>query len=707
MMRLSSALCLTLLLACDPEPGPGPEPTDDTGDSGDTTLPEATVCSPTANLELVPLDIWGRDLEGAALSLDRAPAVLDDPAAGPGVLLIPLGAEPASLQLVLSGQDHEPAGLAVSYDGGRSAAAFTLGEPSADARVAASWGQRQIGPRSCPVFTVYLGLDHSWFAAGGPGPSLNRSELLINPEQFWEAVADDLGGAAERVSWSTWWWESDFELLRPEGEHQHMSEGERQANTAMAQLEALPGVERRILINRFWDENSDYNAYLNTDTALRSYAEGHGDDFELVLQGNATDVPVEGQWEGEAADFDFGARVLANPRYTDRALVGDRGPQPTPFDYTLQVASWHQKAVVVDGSVAYVTGINTKGTDWDGDEHLVFEPRRMAFDASGEQRQAVADGEALPDFQPRRDYGMRLEGPAVRDVEEILWRRWEDAIEQGELYADGATHFVLDAAPAEVPAAQGGVPTQVAATMPEPWNEQSIRETHAKAIAQAERYIFIEDQYFRAPLMNELIVARMLEVPELVLIVVSMDVSTWDGGAKFTYLSDATFRSLFPDRYLLLQLRSAALHTEEGYIWDDVYFYLEDIYTHSKLRIVDDRYLSVGSCNMNNRGYLYEGELNVSVLDEALAAEARRSILAQLVGSDHASRLGDDMAANLELLRAVSEENAEIAAWWDEAVWDLEADEAEARWRVYRPSGFVYPLEIDADYEWDVGPDLF
>ncbi len=110
---------------------------------------------------------------------------------------------------------------------------------------------------------------------------------------------------------------------------------------------------------------------------------------------------------------------------------------------------------------------------------------------------------------------------------------------------------------------------------------------------------------------------------------------------------------------------------------------------------------------MNNRGYLYEGEMNLSVLDSAMATEARRTTLEQWVGPDYAHRLSDDMAANLELLREVAESNAAIADWWEENADDLDADEAEARWASYQPSGFVYPLEISGDYEWDVGPDLF
>ena len=38
--------------------------------------------------------------------------------------------------------------------------------------------------------------------------------------------------------------------------------------------------------------------------------------------------------------------------------------------------------MIVDGETAVITGMNTKTTDWDTEEHHVFEPMRMEYDAS-------------------------------------------------------------------------------------------------------------------------------------------------------------------------------------------------------------------------------------------------------------------------------------------------------------------------------------
>ncbi len=655
-------------------------------------------CSPVANVEIVPLDAWGRDLEGATLTMDASPVPVADPAAGPGVTLIRLGEEPVTLSLLLSAADHDDLTTTLRWDG----SVLAVDEPGGDGRVAWSFAAaRGVEEATCPVWTVYAGVAHGWFAPSGPAPTRNDVTFHMDGASFWEDVAGALATAQSRVTWATWWWESDFELVRG-ADHATLSEDERWENTALGRLEALDGVDRRILVNRFWAENSDFTTLLNSDSALRAYAENLGDGLEVVLQGNDTEVPLEGQYEGDAASWSFAERVEANPRYAGRDVEESDVRETVALE--LDVASWHQKAVTVDGAVAFVSGMNTKGADWDTSAHLVHDSRRMLFDASEAEREAVAAGEELPDFGPRKDYGLRVDGPAAHDVEAILADRWEAALASGAAYAEYATPIALEEARAEAP---DGALVQVTATMPEPWALQAIRETHAKAFAQATDYIYIEDQYFRAPLMNDVIIERMLADDDLLLIVITMDVSMTDGGAKFTWLSDATFRALFPDRYLLLQLRSVDLVTDTDAWWGGVEFFVADVDTHSKLRLVDDRYLSVGSCNFNNRGYLYEGELDVAILDDATASAARADVFANLVGDDWSLLLSDDPRNNFDVLAAAAEQNQLLLEWWEDASEDLDPDEAEVEWERSRPSGFVYPLEISDQYEWDVGPDAF
>ena len=698
-MSAPALLVLLALFGCGSDPATKDASTDaavggDTATSGDSASP-ALPCSLVANLEIVPLDAWGRDLETAAVALDPAAPRTTDVGTGPGVFRVPFGDAPVTLAVGMEAADHADLRVDVRYDGDGG---FQVEGPNAG-WVAIHVGTRDLSGTACPVTTLFAGLDHDWFAASGGVPTRNDFSLYVNGEEHWAAVADDLARVRSRVTWSTWWWDSRFEMER---QGPAASAASREEHTLASALDALPGVQKRILVNRFWDENTDWNAYLNTDAWLRDAALRSSDTVELILQGNPVDVPVFDAWTGEAAPIDFPARVRANPRYADLYLPSEAARVPTSF--TLQAASWHQKAMVFDGSVAWVTGMNSKQSDWDTPEHRVFEPLRMDIDADRVDRDDVAAELALSDNEPRRDHGARIEGPAVRDVESLLQSRWDAGRAEGALYAEATTAFALDPAPPE-PAT--GVPLQVVATMPPPWSNMSIGETQAKAFGRAQDYIFIEDQYFRAPDMDLVIVDAMTRNPDLVLLVVTQSVASTDGGAKYTYLADATFRSLFPDRYLLLQLKSAELTTEEGWWSDTVEVVTEDIFLHSKLRMVDDRYLAVGSCNMNNRGYLYEGELDVAVLDTPTVRRARQDEFAQLVGPDWSDLLTDDARNNLDVLAMAAASNADILQWWSDAQDDLDADEAERAWPGRRPSGFVYPMEISSDYAWDVGPDAF
>jgi len=217
----------------------------------------------------------------------------------------------------------------------------------------------------------------------------------------------------------------------------------------------------------------------------------------------------------------------------------------------------------------------------------------------------------------------------------------------------------------------------------------------------------IEDQYFRAPMLLDAIIARMTEKPDLLLTVVTSEVSWYDGGKKYTYLADSKLRDLFPDRYQLFYLKTVDLVTEDGWLSDTVTFHEQSILTHSKLRIIDDRYLSVGSCNFNNREYKYEGELNLSVLDEDTATQARQYVLQNWVGAHWWGYLSNDPQNNFMVLQAVADSNQELSEYWTENAPLMTLDEANEWWPDYRPSGFLYPLEMENDWEWDVGPDLF
>jgi phosphatidylserine/phosphatidylglycerophosphate/cardiolipin synthase-like enzyme len=665
-----------------------PEATDSDGD--------ADACFVDHILELVPLDIWGRDLDLVDVEVD-VETIQPEEAAGPEVRWMAVDDEGFIVNIDLTATDYIDSRVQLRFD---ASGTYSVTGNSGDTLVAQSQQRRTVYGTDCAFYSVYLGLDHAWFAAASDPPDDNHASFMFSPQDYWLAVQKDLLQTTTSVNWSTWWWESNTELVRPVG-HASMATHERRENTVMALMNGLSGTQRRVLINRFWDDNLDWTINLTSDADLLNQATHIGGGFEVILQGNGTEVPLTGTYDGEPAPIDFNARVRANPRYAERDL--DEGA-PRPALLTLQAASWHQKGIVLDSEVAFIGGLNTRGVDWDTEEHLVFDWRRMAFDASLEERAAVVDRTVLPDNIPRRDYGIRIEGPAAWDADALFLSRWSQGRINGDAYAEYTTDFALPQRPAPV---AGGIPLQIVTTMPEPWPNMGIAESHNKAFSNAREFILIEDQFFRAPMVEDAIIARMNSEPDLVLIVVSMPVPWWDGGAKWSYFADSTFRSLFPERYSLFQLKAVDLVVEPGWVWDEVAFYSSEFSLHTKLRIVDDRYLSVGSCNMSNRSYKYDGELNVNVLDTDFASAVRAHLMANLVGVYWAPYLSNDPVNNLDVMRMAAEDNEILHTWWQDNADLLSAEEADEYWAEYRPSGFLYPLEFGADWDLDVGPDFF
>jgi phosphatidylserine/phosphatidylglycerophosphate/cardiolipin synthase-like enzyme len=656
---------------------------DDDGSQDDLWSPGDS-CEGIDFVERVVLDIWGQPLPTAQGWLQPRPA-----ADGP-------------LSLTYAATDHLPTTLTGAIIDGHYAdvavsgtAAWTL---SRDQRPLPDWNGL------CQVETLYIGLDHAWFSgtAARPPRDGNLVDLHRSGQDFWIDVAADLQQAEETVTWATWWWESDFELLRPTGHHT-MTEQQRLPNTVLAMLEAMPQVDKRILVSRWCgDDCFDLLDWVTIDDPLIEHAETD-DDFEVAMQDNETPVPLLDEFEYEAIEVDFTARVATQAIWGGRdfGAWGDDEAREVP------AASYHQKMLTIDGEVAYVTGMNVRSVDWDTTEHHVFDERRMAFDATAEDRLEVLDGMAMTDNNPRRDYGVRVEGPAVADVDMLLRQRWAETIVEDEPYAAGNTMW----APTPTAAARpSGVTAQFQVTMPDPIPERSILESMAKAIAQADRYIYIEDQYWRAPLLNEVLLETLQSKPWVKLIVVTQPVALYDPGAHWTAQTDQLFRNEVPDQYLTLQLRTFDWGVDEDWIGDDeIDVHDLPVNVHSKLMIVDDRYLSVGSANKNNRGLLFEGEANMAVLDSDWVQQRRIEIFDDILGPDFGSMMDDGPfdEALWNLLHQAADWNADVVAWWADnhnmTPAQAAAEEASGLW----PSGLVHPLELPEYGLIEFGPDTF
>jgi phospholipase D1/2 len=308
-------------------------------------------------------------------------------------------------------------------------------------------------------------------------------------------------------------------------------------------------------------------------------------------------------------DFKFnrGSRRRIRFRFDDRHALG---------------ASHHQKFAVVDGSLAFVGSLDFCHARWDLREHSTTCPDRCQ-----------PDGEDVSG--PYHEVQAYLTGPAVSELQELFEARW--ILSGGKpLQLAPRRPVPVDIRPsARIGAADVGFSRTVAETTePEHPPIREIRQLFVDAIATAERSIYIENQYFESRAVYDALRDRMLraEGPPLdIAMIYPRELHSFSEELMMGAQQSAMFRSLKGTaaarghRLGIYCSMSAQAATEP-----------KARYIHSKVMIVDDRFLTVGSANTNNRSMGLDSELHVSwevppAGDPELARAIRRARLNLLV----------------------------------------------------------------------------
>ena len=261
------------------------------------------------------------------------------------------------------------------------------------------------------------------------------------------------------------------------------------------------------------------------------------------------------------------------------------------YDDTHPVAgSQHQKIALIDDAVAFVGGIDLTVRRWDSSEHCADDPRRMAY------------GKPYPPFH---DLMVAVDGDAAKALASVARERWKLAT-GAKLKSVIADH---DPWPSALEPDLRGVDVGVARTMPPRVDAPAVREIerlYHDMIASARKHIYIENQYFTSPRIAAALEKRLGEPdgPEIVVVLRLLSHGWLEEATMHVLRTRLIQRLKKADRYGRFKVYYPHIPAlSEGCCLD----------VHSKMMIVDDRQLRIGSANLCNRSMGMDTECDVLI----------------------------------------------------------------------------------------------
>lgn len=266
----------------------------------------------------------------------------------------------------------------------------------------------------------------------------------------------------------------------------------------------------------------------------------------------------------------------------------------------------HQKMIVVDDALAFVGGMDLTRGRWDTSDHIPDSPLRQ--DSHGTQ------------YAPLHDMTAMFDGQAARSMGELVRERWRRATGRTISRRRASPREPLDPWPDSYPPDIENVHVGIARTEPAHAGRPGVQELlqfHLDAIAQARNTLYIESQYFTSNMVGQALIDRLGAGNAPQTVVVSRKAgSGWLDEANVSVLrARLHHRMVAADRDGRYRLYSAELPDAGG----------KSLNIHSKLTIVDDDWLCVGSANLSNRSMSLDSECSI-ILESRGEPRVRQAI---------------------------------------------------------------------------------
>lgn len=233
---------------------------------------------------------------------------------------------------------------------------------------------------------------------------------------------------------------------------------------------------------------------------------------------------------------------------------------PITFPYVNHVASRdHQKIAVIDGITSYTGGMNIADYYING----------------------------LPEIGAWRDMHISIKGPASEELQKAFLFTWNKETQQ---HIEGKFYFPIDNDSLKAFPQHAGGQVAIVQRIPN-ISPKAMRQAYVAAIDAAKYKVQIINPYFTPTRSVRRALKRAAARGVRVEIMIP-------GKSDITFTPDAAF-------YTANNLRKKGLH---------IYIYNGGFH-HSKVMMVDDRFCTVGSTNLNSRSLRYDYEINAFIFD--------------------------------------------------------------------------------------------
>jgi len=295
-------------------------------------------------------------------------------------------------------------------------------------------------------------------------------------------------------------------------------------------------------------------------------------------------------------------------------------------------ASHHQKIVVIDDRIAFAGGIDLTHVRWDTPEHLPDDPRRSD---PWEER-----------YPPSHDVQILVDGEPAAFLGELFRQRWRYATRK---------ELPLPEATASDPWPQMCIPdihdidVAISRTQGMYREKPEIREVESlwvDAIASARRHIYIESPFFTSSKVAGAISKRLYEKDGPEIVVVTRKKS-------HGWLEESTMDAIRV--HLVKRVKRVDADGRFGIYYTEHPGRPDDLFeVHSKILIVDDTFLRIGSSNISNRsmGLDSECDLSLETWGHAEAKKACRNLRDRL--------LAEHLGSTLEKVREIIEKTGSL-----------------------------------------------